>query len=346
MLAVVSAGLLAAACGSAGGSAGGPGKAQSQFSAPADSPSASPAASPTPTVSQPSAPLTGLPTSAAIASRPAVALVVAGRDPLGLSLADVVFEEISTPRRYIAVFQSRQASPVGPITSTRPADGQILSVLRPLTGYDGGTTSFISVLDHAKITDLSYPAHSSLYHAGSRGVTASTAKFVDAARGSQPPELFSYRGAESGSDQLASSGEHRTSSVTVAIPGHGRQKWAFDPHTDRWAAISGSPSVQVANLIIQIVHYKTVFLSRKLGQTVPTARAVGRGTAEVFSGIADTPDQGQGGLSAAGTWSKPGLPDVTEYVDRTGFPMELQPGPTWVILAPFGTRVETVQAQP
>jgi len=335
---VLSAGLVTAACSSPGSSA------QVEFKP--STPAASPSASPTgPAATGPAAPLTGLPASAAVVSRRAVALDIAGRHPHELSSADVIFEEFSTPRRYIAVFQSRQATAAGPVTSTSPADGQILSVLQPGIGYDGGSASFIKVLDNTRVTDLGYPAHSSPYRSGAGGLTASTKKLRLAGRGAEPPELFSYRGAESGSSDLATAGEWRPSSVTVAIPGLGRQKWIFNSHSDRWAQVSGGPPIQVANLIVQTVDYKQVFLNRRAGLTAPSARVFGKGPAEVFSGIGDTADGGRGGLAAKGRWSKPGILDVTEYVDSKGFPMELQPGTTWIILAPRGTRVEAAEAR-
>ena len=104
---------------------------------------------------RPIAPLTGLPAaSAADATRPAVALAVAGSSPQGLRSADVVFEEITTPVRYIAVYQSQTAAGVGPITTTRPADGRMLSVLHPLFGYAGGSGAAVRILDKTKVTDL------------------------------------------------------------------------------------------------------------------------------------------------------------------------------------------------
>jgi hypothetical protein len=338
ILAAISAGLLTAACSSPGL----PAKVEDTAAGPAASPAASPAATAAP---GPTAPLTGLPASAAAVSRRAVALVISGRRPRELSAADVIFEEITTPVRYIAVFQSRQAGAAGPVTGTRPADGQILSVLRPVIGYDGGTASFIKVLDQSKVTDLGYPAHSSPYRPGSGGLTASTKKLRHGGRGPVPPELFSYRGAESGSSKLATAGEWRPSSVTAAIPGSGRQRWAFDARTDRWAQVSGGPPIQVANLIIQTVRYKEVFLSRKLGLSEPSARILGKGPAEVFSGIGSTADHGPGGLAAKGRWVKPGLLAVTTYFDSNHLPMELQPGPTWIILVPRGTRIRTGQAR-
>ena len=140
------------------------------------------------------APLTGLAVTAAVAQRPAVAVAVSGPDPAGLGSADLVFEEMSSPVRYLAVFQSAEANAVGPVASTRPTDGQALSVLHPLTGYAGGTASFISVLDATKIVDVGYPGHASLYAPASGGLTVSTAALAAAGRSDGPPPgLFSYR---------------------------------------------------------------------------------------------------------------------------------------------------------
>ncbi len=315
---------------------------------PSASVSPSPSASPTPSASAgPIAPLTGLPVSRSVADRPAVAVPLTGSSPQGLSDADVVYEEVTSPLRYIAVFQSRQARVVGPVGSTRPADGQILSVLRPLVAYDGGTASFINVLDHTRVVDLGYATHSSLYQDGSAGLTTSTRAVMHAAHASAPPELFSYRSGATG-DALATSGQFRASAVTIEFPGgYGRQRWVFDSRRDLWREVSGGPPVSVANLIIQKVPYKTVYLSRKYHLTVPSARVLGRGgknSVEAFSGIADTGATGPQGLAARGEWAKPGLRYVTDFLDANGFPMDFQPGPTWIVLAPPGTRVRASDA--
>jgi hypothetical protein len=333
------AGMLTAACSS-------PSAAGIQVKpTPSASASPSPSASPPPSAAAgPIAPLTGLPASRSVADRPAVAVPLTGSRPRGLADADVVYEEITSPLRYIAVFQSRQARVIGPVGSTRPADGQILSVLRPLFGYDGGTAAFITVLDHTRVVDLGYPAHSSLYQDGSAGLSTSTRALIHAAHAPAPPELFSYRSGTPG-DALATAGQFRASAVTIEFPGgYGTQRWVFDSRRDLWREVAGGPPVAVANLIIQKVPYKTVYLSRKYNLTVPTARVLGRGgtnSVEAFSGIADSAATGPRGLAARGEWSKPGLRYVTDFLDTNDFPMDFQPGPTWIVLAPAGTTVRT-----
>jgi hypothetical protein len=288
------------------------------------------------------APLTGLPAaSAADAARPAVALAVAGPSPRGLTAADVVFEEITSPVRYIAVYQSRDAAGVGPITTTEPTDRTALAVLRPIVGYDNAAAPyFIKLLDKSKIIDAGYSGHASLYSSGTAGLTTSTRAISRVARGAAAPQpLFSYRGAGAGGSTLASK-EFRCTSVSVAMPGAGTEKWAFNQGTDRWDLTRNGPRVAVANLVVQTVRYKQINVSQ--GIVVPIAEITGNGRAEVFSG---TVSGGSGGSCAVGTWSKPHVNELTNYFGSTGTPMAFQPGPTWVIFAPPATHVSTAGAQ-
>jgi hypothetical protein len=285
----------------------------------------------------PVAPLTGLPVSATTAQRPAVAVAVVGPDPVGLNAADLVYEDLTSPVRYLAVYQSNEASQAGPVTSTRPEDGPALSVMHPLTGYDGGTSSFVSVLDTTKIIDDGYLRNPSFYSAGSHGVTVSTAAIVASGKSNgPPPRLFSYRKP---GDSLASTHETHATEVQVNVPGQLTEQWNFDAKTDRWVYTAGGSQVSVANLIVQIVPFRTVYLNRRYGETAQSARVTGIGHATVFSGTAPG---GGGGTAAAGTWSKPGLAAVTNFFGAADRPMNFEPGPTWVVLAPVGTQTSQV----
>jgi len=286
--------------------------------------------------------LTGLPAaSAADAAQRAIALALSGSDPRGLTAADVVYQEFAAPVRYIAVFQSKQAAGVGPLTGTQPTDGQALSVLRPLFGYDGGTRVFTKVLDHTGVTDLGFGKHPSLYARAPHGVTASTKAVLRAGRGSgAPPQIFYFRGAATGRSALATVGLSRQSAARVSIPGYGTQSWAFDSHTGLWTLTGGGPRVRVANVVVQTVHYKHAVVSHRAGTTVPSARLIGKGSVVVLSGSA-----GGSGTAAPGTWAKPHLNQLTVYFDKNGYPMAFQPGPTWVIFAPRGTRVSAPGGQ-
>jgi hypothetical protein len=327
--------LLAALC-ALGGCARVPAlTAGTQHSSPSASPATSSAAAASPTdASGQLAPLTGASQGHRAAGRPAVAIPVTGAHPAGLGSADLVFEEMGAPLRYLAVFQSKEAAPVGPVTATLPSDGQLLSVMHPLTGYNGGSAPFIRVLDRAKgIVDEGYAQHSSLYTPTSQELTTSTSDFYRATgRDGSPPQLFSYRHPGSGST-LATTGISRTSSVRVTMPGAPTQVWDFDARAGRWTLTSGGPTVHMANLIIQMVSYKQVYVSRRYGITTPSPQVLGTGKATVFSG------DKSGGTSASGSWAKRGAGSVTAYLDSGGYPMIFASGPTWTVLAPPGTRI-------
>jgi hypothetical protein len=332
----VAAGLVVAACAAGAPNLGQPGGG----SAPGAGPTATAGAR---TIAAgPAAPLTGLAAaSAADAQRRAVALAVSGSDPHGLTSADVVYQEFAAPVRYIAVFQSKEATGVGPLTSTQPTDGQALSVLRPLFGYDGGTPVFTKELNHTQVTNLGMTAHPSLYSTAGPGVSASTRTVQRAVRGTgAPPQIFYFRGEGPQSSVLATTHLSRPAAAKVTIPGYGTESWAYDSKTGLWALTGGGPKIQVANVVVQMVPYKQAVVSHRAGTTVPSARLIGKGTVEVLSGSA-----GGSGTAAPGTWSKPHLNQLTNYIDDNGYPMAFQPGPTWVIFAPKGTKASTSGGQ-
>jgi len=271
-----------------------------------------------------------------------VALDISGGEPRGLTSADVVLEEFASPVRYIAIYQSRQASNVGPIAPTQPTDRAALAVLHPLVGYHGAASNyFIKLLDKTEITDVSFSRAAALYASTATGLTTSTRAILRRAGGDAAPQpLFYYRGVGAAGNTLASTGESRRSSVSVTVPGFPAQDWTFDQHADQWKLTGGGPAVTVANLVVQTVHYKRLNISPRRGIVVPSAEITGTGQAEVFSGGGSG---GSGGTVAAGTWSKPRIKDLTNYFDSSGAPMAFQPGPTWIILAPPGTRVRAAE---
>jgi hypothetical protein len=287
----------------------------------------------------PVSPLTGLPASASAAAKPAVVVAVSGSDPQGLGSADVVYEEISSPIRYLAVYQSKSGTDVGPVTTTQFTDRFALSVLHPLFAYNGAPAGFIvAELDRTKIIDAGYAKYASLYTTGSDGLdVTSTQAVADGVHGgTAPPPLFSYRNMGAAGNSLATSGVTRPTTVSVTVPGAGTQDWTFDQQADRWTQTSGGPDVQVANLVIESVSYEQININAREGISVTAAEITGSGKAQVFSGSVSG---GSGGTAASGTWSMPRDGLLTNFLDATGTPMAFQPGPTWVIYAPPGTDV-------
>jgi hypothetical protein len=154
-------------------------------------------AAPTKAVSAPAdsprAPLTGLPVSAAVARRPAVVVPVPVLGAVGLDKADVVFQEYETPTapRAVALFQSRDATAIGPVGQVRSMDPQLLPALHPVYVNAGGGSG---------VTDL-------LTKAGVKQVPAS--------------------GTTSTAAGLATAQLRTAAKLTVTVPGGSTETWTY-----------------------------------------------------------------------------------------------------------------------
>ncbi|MFL6128109.1 MAG: DUF3048 domain-containing protein [Mycobacteriales bacterium] len=263
----------------------------------------------------------------AVAHRPVLAVLV-GSDPAptGLDRADVVIEEVTTPVRYLALYQSRDASLVGPITQTRPVDAQLLPVVRPAVAYSGGPSGFVQQLQRSGVTDLGYLTHPSSYQSSASGLFAATPTLY-ALTGSPPappPPLLTF--ATSG-QSFATTGAVPAHEVVLSMPGASTQRWTYVTAARVWQR--DGMDVRVTNLILQEVPYKQVELRHGKGVYVPSARALGAGRSTVLSGPS----------AAGGQWLRPGPKQVTNYLDAGAVPLRLAPGPTWVVLVPPGSTV-------
>jgi hypothetical protein len=315
--------LLAAGCG------GGP-AASLQPAGTAPTSAASPTAKPTApaAASGPVAPLTGLPVSAAVAARPAVAVRVPLDGGIGLNNADLVYQEYerATLLRMLAVFQSRDAAEIGPVGQVRPADPALLPSLRPVYANSGGASGTEQLLEKAAITQVTSSAAASAYRFGTTGLMTSTAGVLAAApRGAKaPPAVLPIAGS---GDAFTTSRAGKARTVTISPPDAPAETWTYSSAGRRWLR-SGTPGVAVANLILQNVQYKEVLL-RDPDRIAQSARVLGRGTCTAVSGAIATPC----------SWYKRSATAVTGYVDAAAVPLRFTPGPTWVVLLPPGAKV-------
>lgn len=313
-----------AACGSTDQDAAVPAP---RSSAPTPTPSATATATSTP---HGVAPLTGEPADSDDArTRAPIIVPLTGAHPDGLDRADTVFEEVTDPVRYITAFQSRDAGTIGPVGQNRPTDEQMSETLQPLLASTGGRTGFMTQVNDADVTDVSRPAQPSAYHASGSGVFTSTKKLYAAAdhdsRSGSAQTFFQFGDA---SDDVATTGVKHADKLRITLPGRPDQTWTYHADRHRWRRTAGGPRVDMANIVVQHVTYKQVRIN-KAGATAPRAKVYGDGTA-VAAGA---------GQFASGGWSKNGADAPTVYYDADHFPFTLVPGPTWVLLAPSGTKV-------
>ncbi|HST64588.1 MAG TPA: DUF3048 domain-containing protein [Mycobacteriales bacterium] len=316
------AALLLAGCGGAP-----PASLQADSTAPAAATTTPAATATTPAAAGPVAPLTGLPVSAAVAARPAIAVRLPVSGGVGLEQADLVYQEWETAglARALAVFQSRDVAQIGPVGQVRPADPFVLPSLRPLYANVGGASGTEGLLRAAEVTQVTSAA---AFTYGATGRTTSTAAVLAAApAGAKPPPAVLPVAAAG--DRFSTSHLGKAAKITVTPPGSAAETWTYSATGKRWSR-AGSPGVSVANLILQTVPYKQVKL-RDPDRIAQSARVLGRGACTAVSGGTVTPC----------TWYKRSATAVTGYVDAASVPLRFAAGPTWILLLPPGSKIAT-----
>jgi hypothetical protein len=322
-LAVVLLGALVTVAGCAG-------KRQPDAGPVIDDPGIRPTATPSPVRSGPRAPLTGAETTAA-ADRRAVSVSIragsGGPAPAGLDAADLVYQEFAEggSLRLMALYQSRDAGRVGPVTEIRPADIKTLTVYRPFVGYASAPQNFANQLANSQLPAVSRAQRGDLFPGG----YTSTATLHQAApAGTAPPGPFLFGGA---GVPLAQQGVSRAERLTVAVPGYAPQVWQYDQGADAWrTTVAGTP-VAVTSVVVLTMPYQPVEVRHPSFRQMPSAKVIGEGAALTVSG----PN------AAPGRWRKPSADQLCNVVDAIGDQIRPHPGATWVVYAPEGAAVST-----
>lgn len=299
----------------------------------------------TTTTLPPTAPLTGLPESdPSILSRPAVLVKIdnapEARPQNGLDKADVVYEEVVEGgiTRYLAIFQSQDASPVGPVRSVRQTDADVVQPIGGLFGYSGGIPAFVNDVHQAGVTDVGAVDDASAYYRSSSRAaphnlyTSTTVLRQKTPPGmGPPPPLFVYGTAATVPTASAAT---PATHVVVAMSPATVAAWDWNAATGLWQRTTdGTPQTVQAggplaftNVVVEFVPYQNTGFVDPSGAPVPDANTVGTGQAVVLTD----------GRIIHGTWSKTTAAAVTTYSDALGKPIRLIPGTTWVMLAPTG----------
>jgi hypothetical protein len=299
---------------------------------------------------EPVYPLTGQPvTDAARAQRPVLAVKIdnaeprtgrGGRPQAGINQADVVYEEMveGSVTRFLALFHSQDADPVGPVRSARTTDLLLMEPLqRPLFAWSGANAGVVGQVRGAAVVDVGLDVNSGAYsRAGDRpapyNLMSSTGALLGAAASEQrpPPALFQYRPGDA-----EPAGDPATGVRIVFGDGPGSAPVDYQWDGAGWARTQrDSPHVDAAgtrvappNVVVQFTPYAEVQCCDASGFPIVEAQLVGEGDAWILSA----------GRLVRGRWSRPAVGDVTTYTGPDGQPALLTPGPTWVAIAPPGS---------
>ncbi len=286
-------------------------------------------------------PLTGLPVDDPIrAARPALTVKIENEPPArpqsGLQAADVVYEVLieGGDTRFVAIFQSTDADPIGSIRSVRPNDHELVDPIGGLFAYSGGTPKFVALL-RPPIVDVGEPSRPGAYfnrrdkHSGHRLFSSTTRLYAVAgsSRQTPPTPLFPFLGPGEPFEPVGAVG----ASHVDAVVGTQRISYDWDRARGWLRSINGRPhlvedgeQLAPANVIVQSVSWGiSPGDADSLGAPVPLAELVGSGNALILSD----------GKAVRATWTKAGHDAVTAYTASDGTPVKLTPGRTWVELA-------------
>ena len=256
--------------------------------------------------------------------RTAVAVVLAGDHPHGLDRADIVYEEFSDQARWLALYQSADAT-VGPVTAARPMDSMLLSVLRPVYGYAGGPAGVLAQIHGNSVDGVDPGADPDAFHGSGDDLEASTKALRKAgSTAAAAVPLLSY--VSENADPAP--GMRAATKISLKVAGHPQQTWTYDARAGEWR-LPAVPGLRPANLVIQFADYKRIQVKHPDGPFVPSARVFGTGRAVVATD----------GRALDGIWRKAGLGALTTYSTEHGVLARLKPGSTVVLLAPRAARV-------
>ncbi len=292
----------------------------------------------------PTCPLTGapLPGDRQPPNRPVLAVKVENTpdaQPLsGLNHADIVYEEVVEGgiTRFIAVYHCGDAVRVGPVRSARTTDPKILLQFsrHPLMGFSGGAPKVVNTVREAGLVMMTEGDPAAAFtRDGTRvaphNLFTNTRKLwaagVKRDKGeSAPSPVFTYGDIQKPNKKAAS--------ATIVFSGLATAEWRWQKgHWVRY--LDGSPmtlddgsAISTDNVVIQQVATTESTITDVAGYPSPEVTVTGTGKAWIL----------RGGKLIVGTWSRPTDGDLTIFETKKGDEIALEPGRTFVELAPTG----------
>jgi hypothetical protein len=296
----------------------------------------------TTTTLPPQAPLTGLPQpDPAKLARAAVTVKIdnnaAARPQAGLDKADVVYEEVTEGiTRFVVVFQSTDADPIGPVRSVRPADPLIVAPFRGLLAFSGGAPAIVQLVRNASIDFVDENNTDTLYRRSGRAAphnlyTDSERLYrkVDDAKAPPPFVRFLKPG-----ETYAPLAGIPVTAMNIPLADI-RASYEWDASANGWKratngqahGLEGGGQWTPNIVIVQFVPYARFAADRAV--TYP--EVIGSGEAWYFAN----------GTLNKGEWQKAGASVPTAYTDAGGNAMVFPPGRSVVELVPGDANVTT-----
>ncbi len=289
-------------------------------------------------------PLTGEMVAPAIARRPVVIIKVdnspQARPQAGLNAADVIYEERveGSVVRFLTLFQTGDASVVGPVRSVRSTDANVLAPLGGIFAFSGGIKPFIAKVEAAGVKTIvegdgsNAPVFKRAGKARPYGTYADTRRLRPLAGSKTPPALFPR--LPLGTSFIdGNAGASAITGMRVVFGSLTTADWTWDAGKRLWLrSTNNTPHVLEDGtrlgtrcLIQQTVAYQSTPFTDRSGAGVDEAVVTGTGKAVIACD----------GFAVQAKWAKPSAKAVTTYTNTaTGLPVKLPVGRVWVSLVP------------
>lgn len=278
-------------------------------------------------------------------SRPALAVKVENTPlayPLaGLQNADVVYEELVEGgiTRFMAVYQCKNATNVGPVRSARTTDSKVLVQYDPhaVIAYSGGQFAVVNDIRRSGLISYEETSGGGAFRRDPNRVEphnlfVNTAKLYGlaakrTANEGPPRRLFPFSG------DLPKPFK-KVSEVTASFSFSVLADWRWVPAIGRFERFyqdapmkvdTGQP-ITATNVVIQQVVVTQGTLVDVLGNHSPEVTLTGTGKVWIL----------RNGKVIAGTWSRPVMGAITKFQTKSGKTISFAPGNTWVELLPKG----------
>lgn len=252
----------------------------------------------------------------------------------GITAADIVYvEQVEGGlTRLIAIFHSTLPKEVGPVRSVRSTDMQLLPTYgNPLVVASGGQRRWITALRNSGLPNA-------LFDYGAAGLWRSNVTYApynvhadlkvvakaNPKAGKLQPIGFQFDAADT---RLATARKTKKIDVTM-LAGHftfDYVKGKYYPHHSGTQYVDEhGKKVAVSNVLVQHVKDEPDGTRDPIGSPSYLSHTVGKGKFTLY----------RNGVAIDGTWSRAKKDDPTVFVDKDGAPVTLDPGRTWVLLAP------------
>jgi len=321
------------------------------------SPSVSPTPTPAPTPVLVPDPLTGRLVSPAVAARHPIAVMVDDLSPArpqsGFSAASIVWQapaEGGIPR-YMMVFQEGIPGDVGPVRSSRYYYIAWAAELRAVYAHAGGSPQALATLRQKGNGQLVYNTDEFRYGGSFRRIKTRFAPHNLYTTGKQLRRLVATVGAKDAAikwpwtfapdaplEQRPVGGRITINYLANAI------RYDYDRTTNTYLRSNTSEKKQIdastkqrvapKNVIVMLMHFGPLNDGSKKHRL--EAQVIGSGPAWIATN----------GRTITGTWKKTSLTSPTRFFDKSGKPVTLTAGQTFVQVMPYGSKMSFVAGKP